>query len=485
LSRRLRAGERARGESGQYAPWLEVRRTLGIGLTWRIRTEVHRVSPTGAPVSLRVPLIAGEAPIEADLETKDGVALVSLGRDQTDAGWSSTLPATESLQLKAPEGQPWSEVWRLECGLVWQCRPDGLAPVSRQSGGVLAPEFRPWPGESLRVGFHHPQAVPGQTLTLDGLRLETTPGARLTTTVLTLTARASREEPLALTLPTDAEVQQVMVGGVERPSRPEQGRLRVTVPAGTQPVVVRWRQPRGIGLYHRVPAVTLPMPAVNAETALHLPDDRWLLLTRGPGWGPAVLFWSYLVFALVVAFVLGVLAESPLGVGAWLLLALGLSQTSALAAALVAGWFLALSWRARRPPALEAAHNALQIVLALWLLAALAVLYGVIETGLLLRPDMQVAGGGSSNTLLRWYADRIENVTPKAGVLSAPLWVYRGLMLAWALWLATSLLRWARWAWQAFSEGGLWRRIPRAPKAAAGGDVAPVGDGASRAPDPE
>jgi hypothetical protein len=29
-------------------------------------------------------------------------------------------------------------------------------------------------------------------------------------------------------------------------------------------------------------------------------------------------------------------------------------------------------------------------------------------------------------------------------------------MLAWALWLAASLLKWVAWAWRCFSEGGAW-----------------------------
>ena len=42
-------------------------------------------------------------------------------------------------------------------------------------------------------------------------------------------------------------------------------------------------------------------------------------------------------------------------------------------------------------------------------------------------------------------------------MLSAPLWLYRALMLAWALWLAFALLGWLRWGWEAFRTGGLWR----------------------------
>jgi hypothetical protein len=408
---------------------------------------------------VRVPLIKDEAPTEPDLEVEDGVAVIALGRDETERSWSSTLPVTDSLRLQASEGQPWSEIWSLECGLVWECESEGLVPVSRQAAGVLAPEFRPWPGETLQLRFRHPQAVAGQTVTLDAVRVETTPGERLTTTVLSLTARASREEPLVLTLPADAEVQEVTVAGAPRPGHPDQGKLRVTLHAGPQAVVVRWREPRGMSLYQRVPAVGLAVPAVNVESLLHLPENRWLLVTRGPSWGPAVLFWGYLLFALVVAFGLGVFAETPLSLGAWLLFTLGLSQTSAPGALVVVGLFLAMGWRARRPRPSALGHDALQLLLAVWALAALVVLYDVVQTGLLLRPDMQVAGAESGNTLLRWYSDRMQGRTPAPGVLSLPMWIYRFLMLAWALWLAVSLLRWTGWMWRSFSEGGLWRPL--------------------------
>jgi hypothetical protein len=72
---------------------------------------------------------------------------------------------------------------------------------------------------------------------------------------------------------------------------------------------------------------------------------------------------------------------------------------------------------------------------------------------------MQVAGQGSTDTVLRWYADRVAETTPSAGVVSLPLWSYRVLMLAWALWLATRLVGWAGWAWRSFSDGGVWKRI--------------------------
>ncbi len=82
---------------------------------------------------------------------------------------------------------------------------------------------------------------------------------------------------------------------------------------------------------------------------------------------------------------------------------------------------------------------------------------------------MQVAGGGSTDTVLRWYADRVTGDTPAAGVFSLPLWLYRVAMLLWALWLAASLVRAVGPAWRAFSASGAWRPLPwrtRPPKAA-------------------
>jgi len=55
-------------------------------------------------------------------------------------------------------------------------------------------------------------------------------------------------------------------------------------------------------------------------------------------------------------------------------------------------------------------------------------------------------------------------------VYSLPLWLYRTIMFAWALWIAIALARWLRFAWRAWSAGGIWR----------GELIAPAPDGRSR-----
>jgi hypothetical protein len=126
----------------------------------------------------------------------------------------------------------------------------------------------------------------------------------------------------------------------------------------------------------------------------------------------------------------------------------------------IAAFVFALALRGRKHPQNAWAFDAAQLVLVVWALVSALLLYSAIQQGLLFRPDMQVAGNASTDTLLRWYADRVTGDLPTAGVLSLPLWVYRVAMLLWALWLASSLVRGVGAGWRAFSEGGLWRPIP-------------------------
>jgi len=126
--------------------------------------------------------------------------------------------------------------------------------------------------------------------------------------------------------------------------------------------------------------------------------------------------------------------------------------------------FLAFGWRRSRPASEPAwSHNLGQIVFAGWTIAAITVLATGVSQGLLGHPDMLIAGNGSSSgpsgSTLIWFADRISGPLPRPWVISAPLLVYRLAMLAWSLWLALAVIRWARWIWSCFSERGIWRPL--------------------------
>jgi len=87
---------------------------------------------------------------------------------------------------------------------------------------------------------------------------------------------------------------------------------------------------------------------------------------------------------------------------------------------------------------------------------------GSMADGLFGHPKMQVAGNGSNAWLLRWFSD---HDMPQASVHSLPMLYYRIAILLRAIWLSFVVLRWVKYAWQAFSAETLWRPLSAAEPA--------------------
>lgn len=464
--------EAAPGEIADGAPlppFARVERTLSLALDWTVETRVVRTSPPGASLVLAVPLLPGESVTTEGVRVTDGRVVVNMGPQATELVWHSMLVPAPALTLQAPSEVPFTELWRLEVSSIWHVEQAGIPVVRRQdeSGGRM-PEWRPWPGETVTLTATRPAAVVGQTVTIDDAKLHVRPGLRATDATLTLGLRSSRGGPHVVTLPGEAGallVQEVKLGGAVIPVAPDQPRIELPLTPGAQSAEIRWQTATAIGRTYTSPVVDLGIPAVNLSVDIEVPAERWILLAGGPRSGPAVLFWSMLAVLIGAAYALGRSRLTPLRWWHWLLLGLGLSQTFLPLALVLVGWFFALGLRGRHPPSHRWAFNLGQLALVGWTLVSAGVLIWSVRHGLLGLPDMQIEGNGSYGSHLRWFTDRSDGKVPESWVLSVPLMAYRVLMLAWALWLARSLLRWIRWAWTCFTAGGHWRPPPpKAPK---------------------
>lgn len=456
---REEAGEAAEVE---LAPWLELGRRLDIGLPWMIHYRLSRLSPGGAAVLLRVPLLPGEAVTTAGVSVEGGEALISLEPGETVREWSTTLTERPSLTLESPVGRPWLERWELLCSPIWHCQAQGLAPISHMTDGEWRPSWRPWPGEKLELAFVRPEGAPGQTTTLDHVKVYYEPGRRLLEGRLVLHARASRGGEQKIGLPADAELLSFEIDEKSVPVQNLNGQVVYTLEPGSRTVVLKWRQDYAAGLFQKMPAIEIPGEAANLWLSVQRPDHRWLLWTGGPDWGPVVLFWQDLVAIALASLVLARFGKTPLKALDWTLLGVGLTQVPLPFAVIVVLWLLALAWKKR--PEKPWRHDLFQLVLLFFGLVTIGTLYAAIHSGLLGTPDMRVSDANPYTGEMMWQDERVSGSLPQPWLLWVPMFVYRTVMLLWALWLASRLLRWLPWCWQQLYREGKLFRLPEAWK---------------------
>lgn len=450
---------------GALPPLLRVERTLRMDIDWRAETRVVRLSPSAFPVLIPVPLLPGESVQTLGIQVEGDAVLADLPAGRSEVTWSSRLEPTRELRLVAPMDPRLSEDWRLDVTPLWHLEHSGIAPIHRLGPAERwLPNWRPLPGETLVLNLTRPPGVPGSTLTIDRVDTRVEPGQRGTLSTLTLAIRSSQGGSHVIRLPDAAEPIAFSLDGRSLPLPDTAPEVELPLTPGSTRVELTWREGQPLTVGYRPSVPDLRSPAVNLNLSLSLPDDRWVLWTWGPRIGPAVLFWGILLVLIGLAAGLGRSRLTPLRVHDWLLLGIGLILAEVWVVLLVIGWLFALGLRHRLDPLARPAwrFNLIQAGLVILTLFALAGLLGAVQQGLLGTPEMQIMGNGSTATTLNWYQDRGGPVLPEVWVLSVSMWVYRALMLAWALWLAMRLLDWLRWGWEGLSKPLIWRETPAA-----------------------
>jgi hypothetical protein len=450
----------ARVEATAIPPFVQITRALELGLSWRSRTIAQRVAPADGPIVVEVPLLAGESVTTPGVRVENGRALVTIPAGLPAFEYEATLAIAERIALAAPASAPYTEEWLVAAGPLWHIEAEGIPPVDELREGERARAWRPWPGETLALAVERPAGVAAATLTLDRSQLALSPGLRATDAQLTLALRSSQGGQHVPTLPEGAKLTALAVDGVPQPLRQEGQRVSLTITPGAHQVALAWREERGMSALFRSSALDLGASAVNAHIEVAVPQKRWVLFAGGPRLGPSVMFWSALAIVAGVALLLGRVRFTPLRAIDWLLLGAGLTQAPLAASLCVAAWFLAVGLRGEYADRYRAAlpswaFTIAQLLFVGFTLVATGVLVYAIQHGLLGTPEMRIAGNGSDAFALRWYQDRSGAQLPEPWLFSLSIWWYRAAMLAWSMWLALALIRWARWAFEQWSAGGL------------------------------
>lgn len=458
------AGESA-AESGavrsDIPPLVHVERTLRMDRDWTVETRAVRLSPSDGAMVMRVALLPGESVLSDDVEVDHRAVALMFGRGEVERRWRSRLEIQPTLLLTAAADPAILETWRLDAGEMWDA--DAFGAPEMPAGGNGLRQWRPWPGESLEIDVVRPRALPARTVTIESAQLEVAQGQSGHDNVLRLDITASEGGRQRLGLPEEVVLGEVLLGGVRQHSPLEAGGVGVTLAPGRQTLEVRWKDNLAPAAIYSTPDVDLGGEAVNAQLRVRVAGDRWVLWVDGPRMGPAVLLWAQLTVALLLLLAISRLKAVPIGYLGWLVIAVGLTQASGhfgnVLVAVAAVWSKRYWEDARALP-----YNTGQTVLVIGAVLSVLAFYHGIAQGLLGMPDMHIAGNGSSSHLLNWYQDRTAGSRmPVATVISAPMWVYRLVMLGWALLAALALTRLARWFWSTWRQPVIFRSLGSRP----------------------
>ena len=455
--------------TNQIPAFVRIERRFVLGRKWKIYTRVIRASAFSGPILLEYPLLPGEHVTSSRVKTRQvqarSVAVINMPQGSKELSWTSALDLSDLLVLKACHDPAIVEVWSLKIGTMWRFSLTGLPPLSLKNEKMEARLYqslwKPWPGEELKISLSRPRAKKGHTLTVDSCTMSQRPGKRSTETRLKLHLLSSLGGYHELKLPQGARLQEFLVDGKPLSFDPNARKVAIPLHPGTIEAGLSWREEKGIAAKFSTTPVELGLAMNNLFINLDYPQNRWVLFVGGPRLGPAVLFWGVLAVAFFCALGLGRIKGIPLSTMGWMILGAGMMPVSISSAFIVTLWLIALYLRETYRDRIEAMpayiFNLIQAALVIFTFTALSALVYSVQQGLLGYPDMQIAGNGSYPGHLSWYHDRAD-VMPVGWLISLPLWVYRCIMLLWALWLSFSLMRWLAWGWKSFSAGCTWKR---------------------------
>lgn len=466
-------------------PYITVSRMFFLDLQPYVENSIARLDSGKGTAQFHLPLMDGEEYVgpsgdeTVSVEFKDGVQTFSLTHD-SDFYWRNNLARQTHFEFTASTQENLSEEWTFITAAVLDAKFSGAQVQIGPSDidDYLVHRIKPRPGETVIVDLQRPAPVAGSSQAFDMVHLTMQPGRHYADYHLQLKPNLSQPGLFPFQLPQGAELRHLAIDEDQPPLPAVNGTVNIPVNQETEQITIEWRQSLPSQASLSTPELQLDRPSANLITQVEWAGDRWLLWTSGPGMGPAVRFWSLLLLLVVTALVLARLPHSPLPTHHWLLLGLGFSTVNSWAFLWIVAFFFLLAWRQRLDlPQLRPWQTVVvQLGLALLALISVMVLIGTIMDGLLARPDMSVANplplyasGISHYGALSWFIDTSNGTLPSVQVYSAPMWLYRGVMLAWSLWLALHCVRWLRWGWQAYSHGGLWyqRRAKTRPAEAA------------------
>lgn len=445
-------------------PSFRITRTLTMGLTWMLSTEVQRLAP-GPAVRFKLPAFPGETPLSSDdIRLEEGVLAMTVPATGA-VHWNSLLAAgPRHLSLRAAADGLAFETWKFVPGPQWDLVWKGM-DANRFYKDVPY-TFLPWPGQSLDVEVRALAGAPGAPLSIESSDLTIGPDGSGADVDLRLNIRATRGTTHVIELPEGAEGISVQkdggAAGAPSASSVAGRKVHLVLSPGSSAYTIHFRLPRGWSVFWTSPSFDLGADSTNHRVTVNQVSQRWVLAAGGQGLTPVVLLLGILLGVVAVGWALSLYKAVPLTWAHWSLLLLGLLTNSLVGLLIVVGWFVATAHFARvHEFAQHWKRRLIYLAYAVLSIAVLGIGFATLSKTFVGYPESYIEGLGCSSYQLAWYVDRLPAaVRSVARVTSLPIWSYRLAMFVWALAMARLVVSWGKWVWSCV--------LPKEPPAGGG-----------------
>ncbi|MGB2742712.1 MAG: hypothetical protein WBC60_19380 [Cognaticolwellia sp.] len=441
-------------------PFVKVTRSLSIDQLWTIYTSVERIAPSSGSINIQIPTLTGENIASADVIVENGQVHVTLPAGTNEYTWKSTLTKQPVMRLHAKPEQSIIEQWRVIISPAWHANLSGLPIIldAQDNSDYYTYSFYPYPDESLDITVTRPNAVKGDVLAVDSVNYTIDQGTRTSKLALSFEYRSTRGGEHIIELPLSYQLKEIRTDNKLINLQLEDGKLAIPVLPGKHSVNILMRANASEPLLLTAPEINLNAPVSNITSVINLSSQRWILWAKGPVLGPAVLYWGELLAFILLALLVSKVKFSPLTTLSWIVLGFGLSLNNWGVLMLMTLWFAAITASAYRPKTLSrVGYNTSQLLLYALSFFAILSLVSVVPASLLSSPSMGIEGNQSYGNHLQWFSDKSSGLLPQVSVFSISTLFYKGIMLAWVIWLSFAFLSWIKWAWKALGVQGYWR----------------------------
>lgn len=441
-------------------PFVKVTRTLSIDQLFTVQTKVERIAPSSGAINIKVPILTGENITTAGVVAENNQVQVTIPAGSHAFTWRSNITKQAAFSLYAQPELSLIEYWQVIVSPAWHAKLTGLPIIleDQNNSDYYTYSFYPHPDERLNIAVTRPESVKGDVLAIDSVNYKIDQGTRTSKLMLSFEYRSTRGGEHNIELPESYQLKEIRTDNKLINLQVENGKLAVPVLPGKHSVNIVMRANVSDALFMSAPTINLNAPVSNITSIIDLNSQRWILWAKGPLLGPAVLYWGELFAFILLALLVSKVKFSPLSTFHWIVLGFGLSLSNWGVLMLIAFWFASITASNYRPKTISRlVFNSSQFLLYVLSIITIMSLVSVVPVSLLSSPSMGIEGNYSYGNHLQWFSDKTDGLLPQVSVMSIPILFYKGIMLAWVIWLSFAFLNWIKWAWKTLGEQGYWR----------------------------